>query len=76
MSILISFLYLLLYVAIILCIAYIILWVVRDWFGVAIDGNVLKFAKIVVALICLIALVVWISGAIGAGGGLPHPTFR
>jgi hypothetical protein len=76
MNILISFLYLLLYIAIILCVAYVILWVVRDWFNINIDPMVLKFAKIIVGLICLIAVVVWISGVLGMGGGLPHPTFR
>ena len=40
MSLLIGFLYLCLHIAIILIIAYGILWVVRDWMGVAIapDG--------------------------------------
>jgi len=71
MNILISFLSLLLYIAIILLIAYVILWVVRDWFSISIDANVLKFAKIVVGLICLIAIVVWLSGVLGMGGGLP-----
>jgi hypothetical protein len=72
MSILISFLNLLLYIAIILFIAYIILWVIQGWFGIAIEANVLKFAKIIVGLICLIAIVVWISGVLGHGGGLPR----
>jgi hypothetical protein len=71
MSILISFLSLLLYIAIILFIAYVILWVIRDWFGVTLDGNVLKFGQIIVALICLIAIVVWIAGVLGGGPGLP-----
>lgn len=65
MGLLISFLYLLLYIAIVLCIAYAILWVVRDWFGVAIDPMVMKFAKIIVGLICLILIVIWIAGALG-----------
>ena len=65
MNLLISFLYLLLHIAIVLLIAYAILWVVRDWFKIAIDANVLKFAQIVVGLICLIAVVVWIGGVIG-----------
>ena len=65
MSILISFLYLLLYIAIICVIAYTILWVVRDWFGVAIDPMVFKFCKIIVALIILIAIVVWMASALG-----------
>lgn len=72
MSLLISFLNLLLYIAIILFIAYIILWVIRDWFGVVFDANVMKFGKIIVALLCLIAIVVWVAGVIGGGSpGLP-----
>jgi hypothetical protein len=71
MSILISFLNLLLYLAIVLFIAYVILWVVQSWFGIAIDANVLKFAKIIVGLICLIAVVVWLAGVLGGGPGLP-----
>lgn len=72
MNILLSFLNLLLYIAIILFAAYVILWIVRDWFQVAIDGNVLKFGQIIVALICLIAIVIWLSGVLGGGPGLPH----
>jgi hypothetical protein len=72
MAILISFLNLLLYIAIILFVAYVILWVVRDWFNIAIDGNVLKFAKIIVGLICLIAIVIWLAGVLGGSIGLPH----
>lgn len=71
MSILISFLNLLLYIAIIVFIAYVILWIIRDWFRVAIDANVLKFGQIIVALICLIAIVVWLRGVLGGGPGLP-----
>jgi ATP/ADP translocase len=74
MGLLISFLYLLLYIAIILCIAYAILWVVRDWFGVSIDPMVMKFAKIIVGLICLIVVVVWIAGALGHTS-FPYPRF-
>jgi lysylphosphatidylglycerol synthetase-like protein (DUF2156 family) len=73
MGILISFLNLLLYIAIILFVAYVVLWVVRDWFGVSIDANVLKFAQIIVGLICLIAVVVWLAGVLtgDTGYGLP-----
>lgn len=72
MGILISFLNLLLYIAIILFIAYVMLWVIRDWFGWSIDPMVMKFGQIIVALICLIAIVVWLAGVLGAGPGLPH----
>ena len=68
MGLLISFLYLLLHIAIILVIAYIILWVVRDWFGIAIDPMVYKFGQIIVLLLCLIALVVWLAGVLGYSG--------
>ena len=77
MSILISFLNLMLYIAIICLVAYVILWVITGFFGWSIDANVLKFGKIVVALLCLIAIVVWLSGILGGGPGL-HPfwTYR
>ena len=71
MNILLSLLNLLLYIAIILFAAYVILWIVRDWFHIAIDGNVLKFGQIIVGLICLIAVVVWLSSVLGGGPGLP-----
>ena len=72
MSILISFLNLMLYIAIIILIAYVILWVIQGFMGWAIDPNVLKFGKIVVALLCLIAIVVWLAAVLGGGTGLPH----
>ena len=71
MAILISFLNLLLYIAIIVFVAYVILWIVRDWFQITIDANVLKFGQIIVGLICLIAVVVWLAGVLGGGPGLP-----
>jgi len=74
MGLLVSFLYVLLYIAIVLMIAYVILWVVRDWFQIAIDPMVMKFAKIIVGLICLIVIVVWIASALG-GVSFPHPRF-
>ncbi len=71
MSILISFLSLCLYIAIICFIAYVIVWVVTGFFGWTIDANVYKFGQIIVALIILIAVVVWLSGILGGGPGLP-----
>ena len=71
MAILISFLNLLLYIAIILLVAYIILWVVQGWFGIALDANVLKFGKIVVGLISLIVIVTWLASVLG-GASFPH----
>jgi hypothetical protein len=72
MGILISFLYLLLYIAIIILIAFAIRWLVVTFLGWAIDPNVDKWGRIVVGLLCIIAIVVWLSGVIGVGGGLPY----
>jgi len=72
MSILLSFLSLLLYIAIICFVAYVIVWLITGFFGWAIDANVYKFGQIIVALLCLIAVVTWLSGVLGFGGGLPH----
>ncbi len=72
MSILLSFLSLCLYIAIICLIAYVIVWVIQGFFGWTIDANVYKFGQIVVALLCLIAVVSWLAGVLGAGPGLPH----
>jgi hypothetical protein len=72
MAILISFLNLMLYLAIILLVAYAIRWVITGFMGWTIDAMVMKWAQIVVGLICLIAIVVWIAGVLGGGPGLPH----
>jgi uncharacterized membrane protein (DUF485 family) len=71
MSILISFLNLLLYIAIIILIAFGIRWLLTSFMGVTIDANVDKWARIVVGLLCVIAIVVWVAGVIGGGPGLP-----
>ena len=72
MSILISFLNLLLYLAIIIFVACCIVWLIRGFMGWSIDANVYKFGQIIVGLLCLIAIVAWLSGVLGLGGGLPH----
>jgi hypothetical protein len=76
MSILISFLYLLLYIAIIIVIAYAIRWLITGFLGWPIDPMVYKWAQIIVGLLCIIAIVVWLAGVLGAGGGLPHFSYR
>jgi hypothetical protein len=76
MNILISFLYLLLYIAIVIFIAFAIRWLIVSFMGWAIDPNIDKWGRVIVGLICLIAIVVWLSGVLGLGGGLPHLTFR
>lgn len=64
MSLLISFLYLLLNIAIILLVAALIVWVLR-WLGIGIDPTVYKIGQVIVALLVIIAIVVWVSGVAG-----------
>jgi hypothetical protein len=64
MSLLVSFLYLCLHIAVILLIAAVIVWLCK-WLGVPLDGTVLKIGQIVVALLVLIAVVVWLGGVLG-----------
>jgi hypothetical protein len=72
MSILISFINLLLYLAIIITVAYCIVWLIRGFMGWSIDANVYKFGQIIVGLLCILAIVTWLGGVLGFGGGLPH----
>jgi len=65
MSLLISFLYLLLHIAVILFIAYALLWVLRDWLHITIDPMMMKFGQAIVALLVLIVIVIWIAGVTG-----------
>jgi uncharacterized membrane protein (DUF485 family) len=72
MGILISFLELLLYIAIIILVAYAIKWLITGFLGWPIDANVYKWAQIIVGLLCIIAIVVWLASVLGGGIGLPH----
>jgi hypothetical protein len=72
MALLISFLNLLLYLAIIILIAYAVKWVITGFLGWPIDPMVYKWAQIIVGLLCIIAIVVWVAGVVGGGPGLPH----
>lgn len=64
MSLLISFLYLCLHIAVIVLVAYAIVWLCRMC-EIDLDRNVLKAGKIVVALLIIIAVVIWASGIVG-----------
>jgi hypothetical protein len=64
MSLLISLLYLLLHIAIILFVAACIVWLLR-WLGIGIDPMVYKIGQAIVALLVIIAVVIWLSGAVG-----------
>jgi hypothetical protein len=70
MALLISFVNLLLYLAVIILVAVVIVWLVQGFMGWTIDPDVMKWGKVVVALLCFIAILMWISGAMG-GVGLP-----
>jgi hypothetical protein len=72
MSLLISFLDLLLYIAIIILIAFGLRWLITSFLGWQIDADVYKWAQIVVGLLIIIAIVVWLASVMGAGVGLPH----
>jgi len=69
MSLLISFLYLLLHIAVILLVAFGIVWLVKWIFGISIDPEVYKWGKIVVVLLIVITIVVWVAGVMGYGSG-------
>jgi hypothetical protein len=71
MNILISFLELLLYIAIVVLIAFAIRWVIVGFMGWSIDANVDKWARVVIGLICLIAVVIWLASVLG-GASFPH----
>jgi hypothetical protein len=70
MNILVSFLYLLLHIAVIILIAALILWVLK-WLGIGIDPLVYKAGQAIVALLILIAVVVWVSSLLGYSTGYP-----
>jgi hypothetical protein len=72
MPVLISFLNLLLYLAVVLLIAYAIRWLIVSFLNWNIDPMVYKWAQIVVGLICIIAIVIWLASVLGAGVSFPH----
>jgi hypothetical protein len=76
MNILVSFLYLLLYIAIIILIAYAIRWLITGFLGWPIDPMVYKWAQIIVGPLCIIAIVAWLVGVLGGGGFPLHFSYR
>lgn len=74
-GILLSFLYLLLYIAGICLVAYAIVWLITGFLGWSIDANVYKWGQIFVGLLIVIAIVAWILSIVGYGGSpiyFPH----
>jgi hypothetical protein len=74
-NLLLGFLSVALSCAIVILIAFAILWVLR-WMGAGIDANVLRWGKIVVGLICLIFVVGWLLSVLGSGNYGPHLLLR
>ncbi len=64
-ALLLGFLNVCLYCAIIILVAFVIVWVLSSVFGITLDANVMKWGKIVVALLCVIAIVAWLLSMIG-----------
>lgn len=71
-AILLGFLNVCLYCAIIILVAFVIYWVITSLMGIALDGNVYKWGKIVVALLCLIIVVSWLLGLLSGVSTSPH----
>jgi len=66
-AVLLGFLNVCLTCAIIILVAFVILWVLQSLFNLSIDANVLKWGKIVVALLCLIVIIAWLLSILGLG---------
>lgn len=53
--------------AVIVLVAFVIVWVLGSVFGIALDGNVKKWGQIVVALLCIIVIASWLFSVLGGG---------
>jgi hypothetical protein len=74
-GILLSFLYLLLYIAGVCLVAYLVVWLITGFLGWSIDANVYKWGQIFVGLLIVIAIVAWVLSITGFGGSpiyFPH----
>jgi len=71
-GIIISFLYLLLHLAIILFVAFVLLWLITSdqVMGLKLDANILKWGRVIVILLCVIAVALWLFSLLGYGPGL------
>lgn len=67
MGLLISFLTMCLHVTVILLVAAGLVWFLK-YIGVEIDGRVYKLGQIVVGILCLIVILIWLSGVLGFSG--------
>jgi hypothetical protein len=67
MSLLVSFLYLCLHIAVLVFVAYVIVWLLK-WLGIGIDPQVYRVGQIIVALLIIIAVVLWAMGELNPSG--------
>ena len=74
-ALLLGFLNVALTCAIIILVAFVIVWLL-GFVGIGIDGNVLKWGKIVVGLLCIIVIVGWLLSLLGGGVGYAPHFFR
>lgn len=72
MDLVVSFIYLLLHLAVIILVAVSIRWLITSpqVLGWMLDPLMEKWGRIVVVLLCIIAIVVWLAGLGGYGPGL------
>ena len=71
-AILISFIWLLVEIGLIIFVAYCVVWAC-SFFGLTIDGNVYKWGKVVIGLICLALVVTWLVYTLsGVAMPIPH----
>jgi len=71
MEILIGLANLVLYCAIVVFVAFTLVWIL-SLVGYPPSADMMKVGKIIVLLLCLIAALIWLAGLLGIGGGLPH----
>lgn len=74
-ALLLGLLNVILYCAIVIFIAFVIMWLL-NFVGVTLDANVLKWGKIIVALLCAIVILSWLFSAIGGVAAGPPLLFR
>lgn len=65
MGLIISFAYLLLNIAGILFVAFVLVWLFKWFTNKEIDPDVYKWGKAIVALLIIIAILLWFAGVIG-----------
>jgi hypothetical protein len=70
-ALLLGFLNVALYCAVIILVAFVIVWVL-NWMGVTLSAEIMRWGKIVIGLLCLIVIVSWLLSVIGGGVSSPH----